>query len=147
VKSIFAVLLFASAAWTQSTDAVVSGNVLDPSGANIPNAVIIALNLNTGVKSSVTSNASGVYLFAALPPGEYRFSAEKQGFKHLDLNQTTLRVGDRLQQNLPLQVGGAAETVEVAANTDSVNYLSSSQGGQLNSQRIQDLPVSGRDVM
>jgi hypothetical protein len=140
-------ILLASAAWTQSTDAIVSGNVLDPTGANIPNAVITALNLNTGVKTSVVSNASGVYIFAALPPGEYRFSAEKEGFKRLDLNQTTVRVGDRLQQNLPLQVGGTAETVEVASNTDSVNYLSTSPGGQLNSQRIQDLPVSGRNVM
>jgi protocatechuate 3,4-dioxygenase beta subunit len=75
LKLLFTLILLASAAWTQSTDAVVSGNVLDPTGANIPNAVITALNLNTGVKTSVDSNASGVYLFAALPPGEYRFSA------------------------------------------------------------------------
>jgi hypothetical protein len=147
LKPLLALILLASAAWTQSTDAVVSGNVLDPTGANVPSAVITALNLNTGVKTSVVSNASGVYLFAALPPGEYRFSAEKEGFKRLDLNATTVRVGDRLQQNLPLQVGVTAETVEVASNTDSVNYLSTSQGGQLNSQRIQELPVSGRNVM
>jgi hypothetical protein len=100
--------------------------------------------LNTGIKSSVVSNASGVYLFAALAPGEYRFSAEKEGFKRLDLNATTVRVGDRLQQNLQLQLGG---TAEVAANTDSVNYLSASPGGERNTQRIQDLPVSGRNVM
>ena len=37
--------------------------------------------------------------------------------------------------------------MQVAANSDSVNYLTSSQGGLLNSQRIQDLPVSGRNAM
>jgi hypothetical protein len=147
LKPLFALILLASAAWAQSTDAVVSGNVLDESGATIPAAVITALNLNTGVKTAVTSNTAGVYLFAALPPGQYRFSAEKEKFKRLDLNETTLRVSDRLQQNLTLQVGAAAESVEVTANTDSVNYLSASQGGQLNSQRIQELPVSGRNVM
>jgi len=131
----------------QGTDAVVTGNVLDSSGAAIPAAAITALNLNTGVQTMVTSNASGVYLFAALPPGDYRLSAQKDGFKRLDLNQTTLRVGDHLEQNLTLEVGAARESVEVTANADSVNYLTSSQGGLLNSQRIQDLPVSGRNAM
>jgi hypothetical protein len=140
-------VLFAPAAWAQGTDAVVSGDVLDATGAIVPAAAITALNLNTGVKTVVTSNASGVYLYAALPPGDYRFTAEKEGFKRLDLNQTTLRIGDHLQQNLTLQVGGTKESVEVTANADSVSYLSTSQGGLLNSQRIQDLPVSGRNVM
>ena len=93
MKPLFALILLASAAWAQSTDAVVSGNVLDPSGASVPTAIITALNLNTGVKTVVTSNASGVYLFAALPPGQYRFSAEKEKFKRLDLNETTVRIG------------------------------------------------------
>jgi hypothetical protein len=140
-------ILLTPAAWSQGTDAVVSGNILDATGAIVPAATITALNLNTGVKTVVTSNASGVYLYAALPPGDYRFTAEKEGFKRLDLNETTLRIGDHLQQNLTLQVGATKESVQVTANTDSVSYLSTSQGGLLNSQRIQDLPVSGRNVM
>jgi hypothetical protein len=139
--------VFSPVAWTQGSDAVVSGNVLDPTGAIVPSASITALNLNTGVTTVVTSNASGVYLFAALPPGDYRFTAEKEGFRRLDLNQTTLRIGDHLQQNLTLQVGATKDSVEVTANADSVSYLAASQGGLLNSQRIQDLPVSSRNVM
>jgi hypothetical protein len=131
----------------QGTDAVVSGNVLDATGAVMPSAAITALNLNTGVKTMVTSNASGVYLFAALPPGDYRIDAAKEGFKTLVLNQITLRTGDHLEQNLILDVGATKESVEVTANSDSVNYLTSSQGGLLNSQRIQELPVSGRNAM
>src|SRR5262249_24427855 len=72
---------------------------------------------------------------------------EKEGFKPLDLNETTLRVGDHLQQNLTLQLGAATERVQVTADSDSVNYLTSSQGGLLNSTRIQELPVSSRDAM
>jgi hypothetical protein len=131
----------------QGADAVVSGNVLDATGAAMPSAAITALNLNTGVKTMVTSNASGVYLFAALPPGDYRIDATKEGFKTLVLNQITLRTGDHLEQNLILEIGATKESVEVTANSDSVNYLTSSQGGLLNSQRIQELPVSGRNAM
>ncbi|HTX39911.1 MAG TPA: carboxypeptidase-like regulatory domain-containing protein [Bryobacteraceae bacterium] len=140
-------ILFACLANAQGTDAVVTGNVLDATGAAIAAAVITAVNVNTGVQTQVTSNASGVYLFAALPPGDYRLTAEKEGFKELVRNQTTLRLGDHLEQNLVLEVGATKESVQVTANSDSVNYLTSSQGGLLNSQRIQDLPVSGRNAM
>ena len=142
-----ALLLFASLAAAQGTDAVVTGNVLDSTGAVMPDAAITAKNINTGVVTMVTSNASGVYRFAALPPGDYRISAEKEGFKQYVLNQTTLRTGDRLEANLILEVGATKESVEVTANADSVNYLTSSQGGLLNSQRIQDLPVTNRNAM
>jgi hypothetical protein len=142
-----AVLLLASLAGAQGTDAVVTGNVLDSTGAVIPAAAITAKNINTGVQTMVTSNASGVYLFAALPPGDYNITAEKEGFKQFVLTRTTLRTGDHLEQNLILEVGATKESVEVTANADSVNYLTSSQGGLLNSERIQDLPVSGRNAM
>jgi hypothetical protein len=134
-------------ATAQSTDAVVSGSVLDVSGAHIPSASITALNLKTGVVKDVISNAAGVYLFAALPPGDYRFTAKKDGFRTYVLNQTTLRIGDHFEQNLILQVGAVAESVQVTAEADSVNYLTSSQGGLLSSQRIQDLPVSSRNAL
>ncbi len=148
VKRVLGILFFfASFVFAQGTDAAVTGNVLDASGAAIPAAAITALNQNTGVQTTVTSNASGVYLFVALPPGDYRLTATKDGFKELVLNQTTLRLGDHLEQNLILEVGATKDTVQVTANADSVNYLTSSQGGLLNSQRIQDLPVSGRNAM
>lgn len=131
----------------QSTDAVVSGNVVDPSGSAVPGAAITAINVNTGVHTTVTSNASGVYLFAALPPGAYRFTAEKAGFKALDVSDITLKIADHLQQNLSLPLGDATQSVEVQADSASVNYLTSTQGGQLDTKRIQDLPVSGRNVM
>jgi len=51
-------ILLTPAAWSQGTDAVVSGNILDATGAIVPAAAITALNLNTGVKTVVTSNAS-----------------------------------------------------------------------------------------
>jgi hypothetical protein len=93
---------------------VVSGNVLGPTGAAVPVAVVTAVNLDTGVKRAVISNASGDYRFTALPPGHYRFRAEKPGFKRLELSGTTLLPGDRLRQNLTLQMAGKPETVETA---------------------------------
>jgi Carboxypeptidase regulatory-like domain/TonB dependent receptor len=138
---------FVSLATAQGTDALLTGNVVDASGAHIPDAIVTALNINTGVATIEKSNASGVYLFPILPPGDYRIVAEKQGFKKYLLDRLTLRTGDHVEQNLALEIGGVTETVQVEANSEAINYLNSTQGGLLSSARITDLPVAGRNVM
>lgn len=147
MKLIAAVILFASLAAAQGTDAVLTGSVLDSTGAVIPEASVTALNLNTGVATKEVSNASGVYLFPVLAPGDYTITAEKSGFKIYKLERLTLRTGDNVQQNLTLDVGGSTETVQVVANSEAVNYLNSSQGGLLSTTRILDLPLASRNTM
>ena len=139
--------LLSLCAFGQGNDAVLTGSVLDTSGAVVPQASVVALNINTGVATSQTSNSSGVYLFPVLPPGDYRITSEKAGFKKYVLDRLTLRAGDHVEQNLALQVGTATETVQVEANSEAVNYLNSSAGGLLSSTRLSDLPVAGRNAM
>ena len=147
MKLLLSMLVLASLAAAQGTDALLTGNVLDSTGAHIPDASVTALNVNTGVTKVVKSNSAGVYLFAALPPGSYRLSADHANFKKLVLEQLTLRVGDHVEQNLTLELGAVSESIQVIADAEAINYLTASQGGTLSSQRIMDLPVSARNVM
>ena len=147
ISTLFVCLCIAPTASAQGTDALLTGTVLDASGAHVPDASVTALNINTGVVTTEKSNASGVYLFPVLPPGDYRIVSEKAGFKRNILDRLTLRTGDHVEQNLTMEVGGVTETVTVEANSEAVNYLTSSQGGLLSSTRLQDLPVAGRNVM
>ena len=147
MKLLASLLFFVCLAAAQGTDAVLTGEVLDATGAHVPEAVVTALNIKTGVSASARSNGSGVYLFPVLPPGDYRVSAEKAGFKKFILDQLTMRTGDHVEQNLTLEVGVVSDSVQVEADAEAVNYLTSSQGGLLNSQRMNDLPVSARNVM
>ena len=126
---------------------MLTGTVLDSTGAHVPEAKVTVLNLHTGVSTSALSNASGVYLFPVVPPGDYSVIAEKAGFKRFELEKLTLRTGDHVEQNLALEVGGVTETVQVEANSEAINYLTSSQGGLLSTTRLQDMPVAGRNVM
>jgi len=143
----FLVCFSVAPAAAQGTDALLTGTVVDASGAHIPDAVVTALNINTGVLTTEKSNASGVYLFPVLPPGDYRIVSEKSGFKKQVLDRLTLRTGDHVEQNLRMEVGVVTETVTVSAASEDVNYLNSSQGGLLSSTRLQDLPVAARNVM
>jgi len=147
MKIIAGVLFLASFAFAQGTDANLTGNILDPSGAHVPEAAVTALNIDTGVAIKELSNSAGVYLFPVLPPGPYRVTAEKAGFKTFVLDRLVLHTGDHVEQNLTLEVGTSTETVQVEANTESVNYLTSTQGGTLTNARIMDLPSSGRNTM
>ncbi len=140
--------LFATLLAAQGTDAVVSGTVLDPTGANVPGASVTALNTKTGVSTAVKTNAGGIFQFSALPPGDYRLTAEMSGFKKLVLNEQTLRVGDRVTVDMTLEVGQVADSVEVVAESETaLSYVTTSVGGVINGQRVQDLPVTSRNAM
>src|SRR5947208_458 len=102
-------VVLGSTAFTQQSAAVVTGTVLDAAGGHIPEVVITALNVNTGVSAMQRSNEAGVYTFASLPPGQYRFTADKPGFRRRVIEGALLRVGDHFDQNLLLEVGALAE--------------------------------------
>src|SRR5579872_7224818 len=147
MKIVVGFLFFAALACAQGTDAALTGAIQDTSAGRIPDAVVVAVNIDTGVSVKQVSNSAGVYLFPVLPPGPYRISAEKAGFKKFLLDRLVLRTGDHVEQNLTLEVGTATETVQVEANTEAVNYLTSTQGGLLSNTRIMDLPLAGRNSM
>lgn len=59
-----------SLALAQSTDATISGVVVDPSGRVIPDAAIEIVNDATGVHYSSETNGTGIYTVSILPPGQ-----------------------------------------------------------------------------
>src|SRR5580658_7434994 len=147
MKLLLGVFLFALLASAQGTDAVVTGTVLDPAGAAMPDTSVTALNTDTGVSKTVKSDSAGVYEFPALPPGTYTLSADRSGFRKFVMAGLTLRTGDHVEQNLKLEVGATTESVQVTATAEGVQYLTASQGGTLNAGRIEDLPVNSRNAM
>src|SRR6266404_7874633 len=103
-------VLFVAGVCAQSTDATVSGTVVDPSGAHVVNVKVIALNAATGAATTRFSNAAGVYVFPALPPGSYRFTAEHPGFRQTVIGDVELAVGAQVTLNLALQLGQTTES-------------------------------------
>jgi hypothetical protein len=146
-KLVSAVFLFASLAAAQGTDALLTGNVLDSTGALVAEAKITALGINTGVTKTVLSNSAGAYTFVSLEPGDYTVTVEKVGFKKFVLAKLTLRVGDKVEENLRLEVGAATESVQVTADAEGTEYLTPTIGGLINQQRLDDLPVSDRSAI
>jgi hypothetical protein len=61
VLTLVAALVLAPAAWSQATNATLSGTVSDESGARIPGADILVVNDATGVDTTTFTNNSGAY--------------------------------------------------------------------------------------
>ena len=144
----FLFLLFMSAvASAQTTNATLSGTVLDPQNAVVPNTRISAENVATGIVLSATSNEAGIYLFPSVQPGVYRITGEVPGFRTQVFNNVTVAVGARMNINFFLQVGTASDTVEVTAQTESLLTGTATVGAVISGQRIQELPLSQRNAL
>ena len=146
MKLFIALFVFVSLLSAQSTDATISGSVLDGTGAIVQNASVTALNVKTGVPVTTKSNSAGIYSFPALPPGDYRLTAELSGFKKLVYNNVALRLGDHVTLSFTLEVGTTSDSVEVKADSDTaINYVTTSVGGLQVGKRI-SRPKTGLDV-
>src|SRR5260370_11577361 len=137
-------LLGSALAPAQGTDATVSGTIIDPSGAHFAEVKVSALHSETGVAVRTTTNQLGIYTFASLPPGTYRFTAEHPGFRTAVISDIELEVGARLTINMPLELGATSETVEVRGASSELNIARSSAGDVISGQKLLALPVAGR---
>src|SRR5260370_36487193 len=88
-------------AFAQTETGQITGTILDPSGAGVPNATITAKSTTTGLTRTVNSSGSGTYAVTDLLPGQYDVTANASGFtpsKH----RVTVTVGSRIGQDFQL---------------------------------------------
>ncbi|HSQ10147.1 MAG TPA: carboxypeptidase-like regulatory domain-containing protein, partial [Burkholderiaceae bacterium] len=139
------VLALAPQLFGQAT-ARIAGTVRDSSGAAVPGAKITATNVNTGFELTRESLSDGTYSLPLLPVGEYRLSAQVQGFQPFVRSGLTLTVEAIVTLDISLQVGQITEAVEVTAAAPLLEAQSGTLRGVIDQQRIVNLPLNGRDI-
>jgi hypothetical protein len=100
--------------------ASIRGVVTDPAGAAVPNAMITATNIDTGIVTKTTSSGAGNYVFPQLAIGNYRVSATGPNFKTFQTNSFILAVNEVYDLPIRFELGSASETVEVNAEAAQV---------------------------
>ncbi len=141
-------LLFAlcAAAYGQGFGSI-AGTVTDPSGAIVPGAQVTAINVDTGSRTTVNSNSTGVYQILQLIPGRYTIEAETKGFKTLKREGLKLEVDDRLTVDLALVLGLNTEVVSVVAESPLLRTEDAETGEVVNSTFVMNLPQLQRDPL
>ena len=123
----------------------ISGLVRDTSGAVIPGVEVTATQTDTGFKRTVMSDEGGYYVLTNLPLGPYRLEASKAGFRTYVQTGFQLQVGTAPEIAFTLGVGELAEQVQVEANVSQVETQTVGVGAVVETQRILELPLNGRD--
>lgn len=149
ISRIIALVLYASimttAAVAQFT-AGVQGNIQDPGGANVPNAQMTLLNIETRVQQAAKSDASGLYRFTNLGPGEYEVAASAAGFKS-EKERFTLTAGQIRDVSLKLAVGSNNTTIVVSAQSPLLDTADSREQLTLGQTALEHLPLATRNPM
>jgi hypothetical protein len=120
------------------------GTVLDASGAVVSNAKVSAINIETALTRSTTSDAKGNYVLVALPVGHYRLEAEAAGFKKYIRAGISLDVNQAATVSIQLAVGTATQQIEVKADASIIETSSTNLGQTVGDREILDLPLNGR---
>src|SRR2546423_1926035 len=124
-------LLTAAAAFAQGVSGTITGEIRDPNGALVPNAKVTARNTGTNAETVVNTTGEGVYLFPALPTGQYVISVEAPGFRKTTTQPQNLSVSDNLRLDLTLELGQVNEVVTVNATASSINMEDAQLGRTL----------------
>jgi len=149
MSSIFRVLstlcLLAGGLLAQEFRATITGRVLDPSGAAVPNVAIRAVNAANNETSNATSDASGAYTIPFLRPGQYKLTATAQGFKVVNRENVTLQVSQLAGIDITLEVGAVTDTVNVTGEAALLETQTASRSGIVNSLAVSELPLNARN--
>jgi hypothetical protein len=145
--SIFCLIGLQSAARGQSVAiAEVSGMVSDPSGARLAGAQVTMIETSKNAIRSTVSDSVGRYTLPNLPVGPYRLEVKAAGFKDYAQTGIVLEVNNNPQINVVMQIGAASERIEVTAATSLVETKENSISNVVDTQRMNELPLNGRQV-
>jgi hypothetical protein len=146
---ILTLLLFvvatAATAGAQESRGTITGTVVDASKAVVPGATVTITNVDMGTNTTVVTNDVGYFQAPYLISGTYRITVELAGFKKLVREGVVVRVDDRLQIELPLELGGAEEQVTVTAEAPLLDTTTASLGQVIDAKRVAELPIPHGD--
>ena len=127
------------AAQESATRGNIGGTVVDSSGAVIPGAKVTA-NGPTGSQTQLT-NQEGNFLFRTLIPGTYSVKVEKENFKSAAASDVQVVINRTTALRMTLQAGATNETIEVTANSVSVDTSSTAISTNLTDSYYASVPV------
>lgn len=132
--------------YAQGVTATISGTVTDASGGRLAQAQVRVVNELTGEQRQDKTNATGDYLFLNLPIGRYSVQAEVQGFRKFTQQGVQLSVNQNGRVDIRLEVGALSQEVMVSGGAPLVDTREVQLGGVVETRRVNDLPLNGRNV-
>ena len=143
IRLIACLVVVASLALGQGGSGTITGTVTDPGGAVVPGATVEARNTETGSVFLAESTNTGNYTISQLPIGNYVVTVKVQGFKTYTHTNLALAATQVIREDIGLQVGNAAETVTVTAETTLLKTETGELAHNVTLEQMNNLPLRG----
>ncbi len=136
-------LTLCASVFAQTETGQITGTVVDPSGAPIPNATVTAKDLSTNA-TRTNKTPDGIYVFPNLQAGRYELSASAPGFQTVQ-QVVDVNVGSKLRLDLHPAVGTQATVVTVEESGTLINTVTQTISQSVSGNEILNLPTITRN--
>jgi hypothetical protein len=124
----------------------IEGTVTDQQGAEMSGVQVTITGVETGVQTNTKTNSAGYYRAEGLLPGPYQAHFVANGFASLDVTTIEVPAAQVVRVNAKLKVGAVTQKVEVKADLPLLETDASNFSSAIQSEMIQNVPLSGRDL-
>jgi len=129
------------------TTGSIVGTVKDASGAVVPKADLILIDMGTGLTAESRSGPDGGFVFPNLQPGRYQITATFAGFQPVTLQEVIVQTGRGSDVVVQFQVAGLTEQVQVLGRAEVVETTSTTVANTVRNEEIAKLPLAGRNIL
>jgi hypothetical protein len=121
------------------------GTVTDQSGAAVPNAEVVITDLDRGTPFQTTTNTDGNYTQTHLLAGHYQVKVTAAGFAEFTAT-AVVQVDATTRVDAQIQVGKAASSVTVTAETPTLTMDRAEISNTLTASEVEKLPIFNRNI-
>lgn len=143
MRTLITMLAVCLYAWPQDTNAILSGQVTDPSGGSVAGATVRAMNSETGYRQTQSTLSAGTYRLS-LPAGEYTLNITAPNFAKYVQSGIVLSIGQSARLDVQLPIARDKDSVTVTGDVSPVES-STGIGNVVTGRQLVDLPLNGRN--
>ncbi len=123
------------------------GSVTDPSGNPIAGAAVAARNVDTNVRTTAPSGASGEFTIPLLQTGNYEIQISAEGFKTFKQTAIRLELDSKFRVEARLEIGDVKQSIEVVSKLQVLQTDSTDLNTDVSKNLIESLPNAARNPM
>src|SRR5207248_301071 len=139
-------LLFLGSNANAQFKAGIQGTIKDTAGALVPQAKVTLTNTETSRTQETTASDEGFYRLSGLPPGKYKLSVEKSGYKQKVFDDVVVSAEAVQGLDIELEPGDVSATVTVSQQTEqTLETENANLDKGITTTEVRALPQFGRD--
>jgi len=145
LSALVLLLLGCTAAFSQAEGQQISGQVLDPQALPVPGVKLQLVNQDTSVAVETTSDETGRYKFANVPPGRYKVTVQAEGFNPFSSEDLSVAAGQSTVYDVKLVVVKEKSSITVeAGGAGQVETQNAEVTGTVTENEVKTLMLNGR---